>query len=68
MLTDTPVTWQVLSVMLLLHVAQMSRLRTTNLDYNAAKALGAQGKDADMSPFSASTKLLEPRGASRPPT
>jgi hypothetical protein len=46
---------------------QMARLRSQSLDFGAAKAMGAGGKDADMSPFSAAGKLLEPRGAGRPP-
>lgn len=45
----------------------MARLRSQSLDFTAAKAMGAGGKDADMSPFSAAGKLLEARGAGRPP-
>lgn len=39
----------------------MARLRTTRLDYGAAKAMSAISKDADMSPFNACAKLLESR-------
>ncbi|WIA10344.1 hypothetical protein OEZ85_010536 [Tetradesmus obliquus] len=53
---------------LILGQLQMARLRSQSLDFTAAKAMGAGGKDADMSPFSAAGKLLEARGAGRPPS
>lgn len=40
---------------------QMARLRSNTIDYQAAKAMNAVSKDADMSPFSACSKLFEPR-------
>lgn len=39
--------------------SQMARLRATSLDYNAAKAMSAVSKDADMSPFNACSRLFE---------
>jgi hypothetical protein len=40
---------------------QMARLRSTTINYETAKAMNQVSKDADMSPFSACTKLFEPR-------
>lgn len=42
-------------------VLQMARLRSTTINYETAKAMNQVSKDADMSPFSACTKLFEPR-------
>lgn len=56
------------SVVLLL---QMARLRSNTINFEAAKAMNAVTKDADMSPFSACTKLFEPRNVgatANPPT
>jgi len=37
----------------------MVRRRSQVLDYDSAKSMAANGKDADMSPFSATSKLFE---------
>eukprot|EP00775_Hariotina_reticulata_P011005 gene11005-11159_t len=46
-------------IRLVLGHLQMVRRRSQLLDYDSAKSMGANGKDADMSPFSATSKLFE---------
>jgi hypothetical protein len=38
---------------------QMARLRANRLDFAAAKGMSAVSKDADMSPFTASSRLFD---------
>ncbi len=50
---------------------QMARLRSSRINFETARAMNKVTKDADMSPFSACSKLFEPRNVgetANPPT